>query len=531
MKIFLQNLIHTRKVNLFIINLVLASVLYQNSFAAVDVWVRPDEIKFDYDGNSHTDDALTILNADGTAKTIPEYKYSVRNQTFAYIKGQTGRKIQVSFDSNCENMHLIINLTVMYTGIGPGVACNYFVTNYTRNEYITLNLEGTIPSNLDSETYAWRWQIYAIPDDISNYCSNETVSATTHTYYTYGTTPIWVKPFEISFNYESGNTYDALTITDDYGDEMTVPEWKYNVRSEPFAYIKNQADRRIKVSFDSNCDEMDLIINLTITDGDGFGTISNYIVSDYSKKEWITLPINGTVLSTIEIDEFTWEWEIYATPSSHSTYYPKTSSNNTNHIHYVLYSTPLSNPMSEPWSSVLQIACDWAVGQANDDDILSIITDSLYNSGVVYDGGLHYTTMDYTSLDLTSLLSDFDDPGSMNMDCRDFSNFLQVLTNAVGVSVQYNRIIEFGDEYEIECNALLPAGGTVLYDNSWNFHQVGWYDSQVADAATKIDNDSSPDISPHSWKLPIGDMTFNEYESKLSKIPIRSEEVGKCSVY
>ena len=71
-------------------------------------------------------------------------------------------------------------------------------------------------------------------------------------------------PYEIKFNYEPGHTNDALEIRIDADETITKPEWKYNVRSEKFAYKKNQSGHKIQVSFDSNCDSMHLLINVTI---------------------------------------------------------------------------------------------------------------------------------------------------------------------------------------------------------------------------------------------------------------------------
>jgi len=54
----------------------------------------------------------------------------------------------------------------------------------------------------------------------------------------FGTTNIWVKPYEINFDYESGQDDDALTIRDDDGDTVPIPEWKYSpARNNNIAYI------------------------------------------------------------------------------------------------------------------------------------------------------------------------------------------------------------------------------------------------------------------------------------------------------
>ena len=55
---------------------------------------------------------------------------------------------------------------------------------------------------------------------------------------------IEVWPYEIKFNYELGNSDDALNIRKDVDDDITIPEWKKDVRNEKFAYIKGQSNRK-----------------------------------------------------------------------------------------------------------------------------------------------------------------------------------------------------------------------------------------------------------------------------------------------
>src|SRR4030042_3074030 len=101
---------------------------------------------------------------------------------------------------------------------------------------------------------------------------------------------ISVWPYEIKFDYEIGDNNDALTIRDAEGDPATVPEWKYDDRSEEFAYIKGQNNRKIQVRFDSNCESMHLLINISVVSGNSIGTICNFFVVNYNKLEdWVTL--------------------------------------------------------------------------------------------------------------------------------------------------------------------------------------------------------------------------------------------------
>lgn len=359
---------------------------------------------------------------------------------------------------------------------------------------------------------------------------------------TYGSTDITVRPYEIKFDYDdTSHDDDALTILDADGDEIDIPEWKYSpTRRNNFAYIKSQTDRKIKVKFDSNCSDMHLIINLTVTSGTGIGEICNYVIMNYEDLEEVTLTLDGSIPNNVDVRTFTWEWDIYAI-TNEAGYCSATSTNTSTHTYYTLLSTP-QDPMDQPWSSVLDFACDWASGQTTESTVLTSLTTELYESGIEYHGSDKYTISSFTNLNLSGLLSDLnDDPGGMQMNCKDFSNFLHVLSNALGMEGEYYIILHTDSSYpnspytfeQFYHNYLFPAGHTSP-DNggNWNYHQVGWYnDWKVADASTKIDNDTDPTSYPFSWKLVVGDLTFSQYNDKLSEDILKCGGTGTCTVY
>jgi hypothetical protein len=198
---------------------ILISFLFTvNSFSVDYITAWPYEIEFNYEAG-YTNDALLIKVDDDTDITTPEWKYSPsRNEKIAYIKGQTDRKIKVKFDSNRDSMHLLINVTVK-TGTGIGVICNQFIQDYEKKEFVTLTLDGNIPSTVGKNTFTWEWEIYAISKE-SNYCSSygSTNVESTHTYYVlYGNpqAPMavpWTDVLDYSCDWASGES-TAANIT------------------------------------------------------------------------------------------------------------------------------------------------------------------------------------------------------------------------------------------------------------------------------------------------------------------------------
>jgi hypothetical protein len=307
-------------------------------------------------------------------------------------------------------------------------------------------------------------------------------------------TNITVWPDEIKFNYdEAGYNNDALTIRKADGSTATVPEWKYYVRSEKFAYIKSQSNRKIQVRFDSNREDMHLIINLTVTSGTGPGEICNYFVANYTKLDWITLTLDGTIPGTVGIRDFTWKWEIYAITNDYG-YCSAATNSYTYHSYYTLLAAPQA-PMAEPWSSVLDYACDWASGQSTEFNVAWYITEGAYNNlDKTYYGGNSHSPV--PNFNLTSFLNDD------WADCRDMSAVVQVFTNAVGGSNIMVRRINGQFQYK----PILPIGYSTWNGGTWNFHQVG-YLSNVFDACLML-NQSSP-------RIPLNESINGSYKNDL----------------
>lgn len=331
---------------------------------------------------------------------------------------------------------------------------------------------------------------------------------------------IW--PEEISFNYEPGSTNDAITIRENVDDLIHVPEY-INGNGEgslPFAYIAGQTNRKIKVKFHTNIPwgTYNFLVKATVVEGTGIGNICEFFIpacNDYTTT--YILEFDGSVPGSVGFNQFTLKWEASALPVASS--YCEITCNPVYIIHpmYVVLSAP-QPPMEEPWFDVLNMATSWANGQTNMPGVVASITEGLYNSGIVYEPGLHYSVNRYYFY-LTKLLYDWNHYSYIEMNCSDFANFLHVLTNALGANAGY-VFSEF-----FEHNYVYPAGWDhEAPPDSWDYHQVGWYNSKVADASLKIDNYEDPAAPPFEWILSVGDMTWLEYTSKLAAYPIYIED-------
>ncbi len=190
-----------------------------------------------------------------------------------------------------------------------------------------------------------------------------------------------------------------------------------------------------------------------------------------------TFSVN-TVPSSIGKHLFYWDWN-YKNVNGSSTpdvYMGETGE----HLLYSVNSTP-QPPMATPWLDVLEYATGWASGMTNEADVVNGVISGLYNSVMVYDGWGHHTTGAAT-FSLNDLFTELRTGGfTVYMDCRDCANFFHVLTNALGFSHEYLRI---PGPFTFE--PLDPMGPAPCAGGGWNYHQVGWCGSHVADGSAMV---------------------------------------------
>lgn len=322
----------------------------------------------------------------------------------------------------------------------------------------------------------------------------------------------------------------SLDIRKDADENIPLPEFIAGERNEPFAYIKSQQDRKIKVKFSSeDATTMTLIVDIRCITGVGPGEAVYKNLGQVNISNYIEITLSDAdVPNTIGKRTYTWEWKVYAIPVGSGCSYMSTFT--TQHTYYTLLATPQA-PMSEPWTDVLDYACVWASGATSAPIVISSLTADLYESGIEYTAVNEYTNQ-YNELDLTDLLTDIQNLSAMAMNCADFSNFLHVLSNALGLNSEYaiidneiNRLL-----YGFDIKHVLPADWINPRTNGFSFHQVVWYDNAVADASLKVDKDYDNQV----WDLALGDITLSTYlyylvdDSDLDDVNI--VEDGTCGI-
>ena len=215
-KIIRKSYLHCLKLLISILSFYL-STLDVYCDAAIVIW--PYEIKFNYNTSASADDAINLAKNLNDTIEAPEFKYYVSNRAFAYIVGQSNRKIRIRFDSNCPNMkNLLINMRIE-NGDGFGEIYNISIAFYNRLNEIELNLSGNVPTSINKRFITLRWTIYAEPN-CPGYSKGTTSRLTQHTYYTVFAEPqapinwAWTEVLDYDYIWAGGTTTIENAVTD-----------------------------------------------------------------------------------------------------------------------------------------------------------------------------------------------------------------------------------------------------------------------------------------------------------------------------
>lgn len=351
----------------------------------------------------------------------------------------------------------------------------------------------------------------------------------------------------LKFNHDPGaSTNEAVNIRKDYGAAYAISngEWTKNEANFPVCYTTNKTvtiKARFKV-YTESITNADIWAVSTDTGGSLGDVIKTNVTfaNGVSSPEYVTFQVSGTTPPCIQkTTSDVWQWKIGNVNGNPTL--GRDLNKSGPHTVYTILSEPVApwdntaGSKSNVWTRVLDKSCSWGNGCVTGSAVLSNIVTHSYSMGVVYDGYPHYTYPSYTQFHLQALLDALAAPGTVNMDCRDFANWTHSLSGSVGESAQYRVVTRTASPYYFTYNYILPSGHSNWETDNWSFHQVGWWNSRVCDAAAKLDDDDDPTQGPgnsnHVEKLSVGDMTQTEYLDKLTETPnVTDIETGTCVV-
>jgi hypothetical protein len=322
--------------------------------------------------------------------------------------------------------------------------------------------------------------------------------------------PLDTVPVEIRFNH--GGSNDALNLKVNSSTYVAVPEYVASpYRNNKFAYVKGSTPD-VKVKFwGSQVDTPSLTIDVVAATGSSYWGLqskavffngSGYSITDPSSNptNYITFTTaSGTsVSSSVQVAaSITWNWRVVAVGGVPRSPF---SLGNTTHAYYTTYSTPVS-PMDEPWTGVLDYTCAWASGATSESSIATAIVHGIYNNLGDQDGDIDYTfgtgnmgdyTSGYNAFYLTDFLNALSSSNSVYVNCTDCANLFSIFSRALGCDAKMKTLSRSQADSLLHTKSIDPIGtpGWNPIPN-WKYHQIGWLNNLVDDAAARV-NQSSP---------------------------------------
>ncbi len=302
----------------------------------------------------------------------------------------------------------------------------------------------------------------------------------------------------IEFNHSSSN--NSVDIRVNYSTNITEPEWDNGgSTNEKIAYVKNQS---VKVQARFVIQGQSIYSLKVGASSSGFGDLDYEWVLFEDNEGQAYFDCDASVPGTVDIRSFRWDWDYIGVNGDvfvgqpPEYYGPKAIETTGTHTYYTLLGTPQS-PMTEPWTVVLNYACDWAANQSTESGVATKITENAYT---VFGNSHTYNGYYTKAVPPTFYLTDF-----LNVnraDCQDMSAIVQVFTKAVGGTNITALRIEGAFAYK----SILPVGASQWQTGTWNFHQVGWLLSKVYDACLKLAN---------PVRIPVDENINNEYKPDL----------------
>ena len=340
----------------------------------------------------------------------------------------------------------------------------------------------------------------------------------------------------IKFDHTSGDSADGIDICENATTDITVPEWVKDGQNKPAAY-KRQINITVQAKF-SISPSVATTAKIRATTSDAIlGSLGEQTVS-FSGGESGYVSFTPAMLThdNVGYDTVTWQWKIRDIGGQGRAEININSSGP--HKIYVVLDTP-TDPMVEPWTEVLDIACYAAAGMNTKAAATWSIWNDFYNSaGAYYDvnnGESQYTTDGETGpFNLTSWLEEYSFVYIVN--CYDMAKSVVTFANALGCGTDNSYVSSFG-----YLNCVKPVGrgwtNNPFYENpNYNPNQIvpdDWdindgrsgfgnhafcrLSSDIYDASGgQVDVDGTPDAAPHTARELDGDDTWdNSYEDRV----------------
>lgn len=344
----------------------------------------------------------------------------------------------------------------------------------------------------------------------------------------------------IRFDHASGSlTNDALEIRHSFALPVTVPEW---TKGETMAAESPAAYAILETQGQTLTVEVKLAIapasvtqaHVRALGGGVLGKLDPQLVSfagGVSTPAFVSFELkhHGIGAAGIRREDIEWRWQYRCGSGGWN------DAGTTRHRIYILLETPKApwdqtpGSTGNPWTDVLDYACDWASGETTRDGAASAITEHVNTSlGLTYDmdsGMSQYTTpvngLNFECTQFVDYVKNGLGLGNV-VNCTDCGTIVTTFANVLGCDLHASQMRNGFALNQIHAIGQ-PGFGCPNWGCGFSYHEVAWKGGGGAadplfDACLRVDGDTDPWSPPHAGVLATG-MPFTTMPGAALPIP------------
>lgn len=326
----------------------------------------------------------------------------------------------------------------------------------------------------------------------------------------------------IKFNYEDDLTKTGtFNIRRNETTPVSIPEWPpqqgSDFKSSPAAYAIAGLPEvlTIQASFNAGGLQGPVTVKAVATSSDKIlGDVEMVEIPASGSSGFIPLKLPNALVNSagVGIHDITWSWQ-FSTPSIHWTEFQQT-----NHRIYTVLARP-SEPweaksreasnIHQPWTAVLDLACQWAAGVSGDPDPAATRVAREFFKEVskvaTYKKAGSYAFSKFKLTKFLRLLAD-DNGVSHTVNCDDCATVVSTFANILGC-----ELFQSGLGPSFNTHEVLTVGAEKSKARGFRYHAVAWKgaceaNDDVFDGCLQIDEDHTPPFTGvQPTDIPFGD--------------------------
>ena len=327
----------------------------------------------------------------------------------------------------------------------------------------------------------------------------------------------------IKFNYDENlSRTGAFYIRRNETQTVRIPEWQPDGggshECSPVAYSMSNlpAMMTIQASFRSTGGPQTVLVRAQAESaGHVLGDVQQESIPGNGSSGLITFNMPGAramvLQSGIGFYDIVWRWQFSDFPSSWTTVQI------TRHRVYVVLGRPTcpwqpedkdSSNTHQPWTEVLDHACQWAASvRADPDDVARLVTERVSGLGnhlVEHATGASYAHASFKCTEFLELLNN--GAGERTLNCDDCATIVSTFANILGSSLWQSSM---GPTFNT--NHIVQIGDTHWDPTQFIHHSVAWKNECLVndvlyDAYLQVDGEGRPDLPPRVALQPSGDI-------------------------